>query len=391
MSTNHTSWRPAAAAVFASAWGGNHFTPLLLLYRQHGMSPVQVDSLLGAYVLGLVPALLLVGPVTERHGRRPVMIAGVVLSLLASGLIAVGSTGWIAAGRMVAGVAVAIAMSVGTTWVSELSERGGESLASGARRAALWLTLGFGIGAGVSGVLAQWGPAPTVLPYAVHAVVAIACLVPLFRVAETREPAPATPGSSRFVRARHPRFLRVVLPMAPWIFGSAGIAYAVMPQLVAEQVGGNAIAYATLLTVLTLGAGALVQPVARRLDRTTSARAVAVSMAAMSAGLVLAGVVAAVRSPWLALVAAVVLGSAYGIAVVSGLLEIQRLARPGEMASLTGVYYALAYSGFLLPALLAVSSAVLGYPALLAILVLVALSGTALIVANTRRFLPAEL
>ena len=50
-------WPAVALAVFATAWGGNEFTPLLVMYRQiTDMSPVVVDALLFAYVLGIVPA-----------------------------------------------------------------------------------------------------------------------------------------------------------------------------------------------------------------------------------------------------------------------------------------------------------------------------------------------
>jgi MFS family permease len=176
--------------------------------------------------------------------------------------------------------------------------------------------------------------------------------------------------------------------MAPWIFGSAGVAYAIMPQLVGDQLGDWGLAYSTLLTVCTLGAGALVQPFVKRFDRTTSARGVVIGMAVMSAGLVVSAVAAVVRSPIVALVAAIVLGLAYGIAVVSGLLEVQRLARPHELAAMTGVYYALAYVGFLLPAVLAVLSGVASYSILLGCLALVALAGTAVIIRHSRRDLP---
>jgi hypothetical protein len=115
---------------------------------------------------------------------------------------------------------------------------------------------------------------------------------------------------------------------------------------------------------------------------------VAVSMVLMSAGLAVSTVAAVVRSPVVALVAAVALGAAYGIAVVSGLLELQRLAGPGELAALTGVYYVLAYVGFLLPTLLALLSGVVSYPVLLAGLALAALAGTAVIVRHSSSDLP---
>jgi MFS family permease len=380
------SWRPAAAAMFVCGWGGNQFTPLLVMYRQAGYPALTVNVLLGAYVVGLVPGLLLAGGLSDRFGRRPVTITGVGASLVASLLLAAGVEGiaWLALGRLVTGFGVAVAMAVGTTWVTELSARGGGAAGTGARRAALWLTAGFGLGAGAAGVLAQWGPAPMVLPYLVHAVLAAAVLPFLPRLPETGGGG-VRPG---FSGVRHPRFRRVILPMAPWIFGSAGVAYAIMPQLVGDRLGSWGLVYSTTLTVATLGAGVVVQPLAKRLDRPSSARAVAASMVVMSGGLAISTAAAIVRSPVLALLAAIALGGAYGIAVVSGLLELQRLSRPAELAALTGVYYALAYVGFLLPSVLTLLSGVAGYPVLLGCLVLVALAGTGVVVRHSRTHLP---
>ncbi len=382
-------WKAAAAAMFVCGWGGNQFTPLLVMYREAGYSVLTVNTLLGAYVVGLFPGLLLAGGLSQRFGRRSVTLAGVVASMAASVSLAVGvyGVGWLAVGRFVTGFGVAAAMAVGTTWVTELSARAGDGSRAGAGRAALWLTMGFGTGAGVAGVLAQWGPAPMVLPYAVHVTLALAVLPLLYRLPETGR----TGGSPwpRFSGVRHPRFRKVILPMAPWIFGSAGVAYAIMPQLVGDRLGSWGLAYSTLLTVGTLGAGVLVQPVARRLDRPTSARAVAVSMVVMSAGLTLSVVAAVVGSPVLALVAALGLGCAYGLAVVSGLLELQRLSGQEELADSTGVYYAFAYVGFLLPAFLALLSAVATYPVLLGGLVVLALAATGVILRHSTADLPA--
>ncbi|MEI5527352.1 MFS transporter [Streptomyces brasiliscabiei] len=382
------SWRPVAAAMFACGWGGNQFTPLLLMYRRlGGYSALSVDAFLGAYVVGLVPALLLAGPVSDRRGRRPVLVFGTVASVLASLVLSFGADGaWaIYAGRLITGVAVGIAMSVGTSWVKELSTGADGGLA--ARRAALCQTAGFALGAGVAGALAQWGPRPMVTPYVVHILLTAAVPALLSRVPETRPPnLRATTGSDRGLlrnlvddlRVPAParrRFRLVVLPMAPWIFGSAGLAYAVMPQLVESRVGNWALVYATALTVLTLGTGAAVQPIAKRLQRAAGpdGRACVVAMSVMLLGTVLCAANAVVRSPWLAVAAAITLGAAYGIAVISGLLEIQRMAGQENLAGLTGIYYTLAYSGFLLPAVLATLSHWLSYSAMLSGVALIAL------------------
>ncbi|MEV7802739.1 MFS transporter [Microbispora sp. NPDC088329] len=402
----HTSdsWLAVAVAMFACGWGGNQFTPLLLMYRRlGGYSTLSVDAFLGAYVVGLVPGLLLAGPVSDRRGRRPVLVAGAVASAVASLVLCFGGqSAWpIYAGRLITGLAVGIAMSVGSSWVKELSAGADGGLA--ARRAALCQTAGFGLGAGVAGVLAQWGPWPMVSPYAVHLLLTVAIPVLLLRVPETRPPLSHGTGSVRRLLAtlvndlRVPaparkRFRLVVLPMAPWVFGAAGLAYAVMPQLVGFRVGDWGLAYATGLTVLTLGTGAAVQPVARRLQGeagSRAGRAPVAAMAVMLLGAALCAANAVLLSPWLAAVAASALGAGYGIAVVSGLLEIQRMAGPDDLAGLTGVYYTLAYAGFLLPTVLATLSAWLSYPVMLTAVAAVALVCLGLVMTGARVTKPA--
>jgi hypothetical protein len=145
----------------------------------------------------------------------------------------------------------------------------------------------------------------------------------------------------------------VVLPAAPWIFATSGIGYAVIPLLEAPVVGQWALAYATGLTVLTLGIGALVQPFVPRLDALTRGRAGLAGLAAIFLGLLAAAANAVVLSPWLGAIAAALLGAAYGTCLVSGLGEVQSIASPEDLAGLTGVYYSISYLGFLLPIVLA--------------------------------------
>ena len=83
------------------------------------------------------------------------------------------------------------------------------------------------------------------------------------------------------------------------------------------------------------------------------------------------------------------LGSAYGIAIVSGLLEIQRIAEPDELAAISGIYYALAYVGFLLPAVLAGLARYVSYPAMLTAVGVLAAGSTAICAASWSKHLPA--
>lgn len=379
-------WLAVAIAVFCIGWGGNQFTPLLIAYAQHsGYTRVDVDILLGAYVLGLIPGLLIASTLSDRHGRRNVMAAGIVSAALGSLVLAIGDYWGFPAlfvGRLFSGAAVGIAMAVGSAWIAELSRPPYDDAAAGAgaRRASICLSLGFGVGPLCAGLLTVYAPLPLVLTYLVHAALCVPVLWAVWnRAVETRSALSDRPflEGLKVPAAGHRRFLHVVVPMAPWIFGSAAIAYAVVPALVADQLGSWALLYTVGLTVLTLGCGVAIQPVARRLDDVSSSRAVVVSMALMAMGIFAAVATAVTRSALVAPLVAMLLGSAYGIAIVSGLLEIQRIAPPDELAGISGVYYSLAYLGFLLPAVLAALAHWFSYPVMLTAVGLLAIVCTA--------------
>src|SRR5699024_12188627 len=115
---------------------------------------------------------LLAAALSDVYGRKPVTVAGLISSALGNLIILLGpaSIAMLYTGRFFAGLAVGIGMSVGTSWIKELSSRDWDpkaTIGAGARRPAVTIPLGFGVGAAVSGVLAQWVPAPTVMPFIV--------------------------------------------------------------------------------------------------------------------------------------------------------------------------------------------------------------------------------
>lgn len=392
------AWWPVGFAMLVIAWGGNEFTPLLSVYRSRsGFSQVDVDVFLGAYVVGLVPGLLISSAASDRFGRRPALLGGLACAMIGSTLLALGDPlGYEAvfAGRALSGLAVGVAMSVGTAWVTELSSAPLDPdphAGAGARRSSVLLTLGFAAGPASAGLLAQWASQPLMWPYLVHLTLCVPAGAALALCAlETRGRHIATtrPVRVRLPAASRRRFLHVVCPMAPWIFGSAGIAYAIVPQVVSGALGSWLLLFTAGSTVVTLVSGVAVQPLARRLDDHSTARAVVTSMMLMTIGVALAALTAATGNPWLAAPVTVVLGAAYGVAVVSGLLEVQRMATPNDLGGLTGVYYSLAYVGFTLPALLAYLSRWFDYAAMLIGLAGLAVCSTLVCLSGWSRHLP---
>ncbi|HSU37739.1 MAG TPA: MFS transporter [Propionibacteriaceae bacterium] len=373
-----------------AAWGGNHYSPLLLMYRQiDGYSAVQVNLFFAFYILGLIPGFLVAGPFSDEHGRKKLVTVALVLGIVGSIILGIGGSSPVAMclGRLVSGVSVAVAMVVGTSWIKELSQHDADP-PTRARRASLTLTAGFGLGAGVSGALAQWGPAPTLVPYAVHIALSLAAAVPLVRALETRT---ADPRQARSLTAdlRIPshsrrRFLGVVLPMAPWVFSAPALAFVVGPSLVAQAVEPYVVGFATLAAVVTLTFGAAVQPLVPQIARYSGDRQAVVGLGLAAVGIAILAVDARLHSSALAVCAAALLGLGYGICIVAGLVEVQAMADPHSLAGLTGIYYSLTYLGFALPVILAELAHLAPEEYLLAALTAICLGCAALVARNLR-------
>src|SRR6478609_8641777 len=85
------AWLPVAAVLLGTGWGANQFTPLLLVYRRTlDLSTGTLEALFGVYALGLIPGLLLAGPLSDARGRRAVVAFGAGLSLTASLVLMLG-------------------------------------------------------------------------------------------------------------------------------------------------------------------------------------------------------------------------------------------------------------------------------------------------------------
>jgi MFS family permease len=214
-----------------------------------------------------------------------------------------------------------------------------------------------------------------VLPYLPHLLLAGVAVPLAVRTPETVEPRSAVrllpgrgasgrtdaghgAGEQRVDRLVPRRFHAVVVPLAPWVFGSASIALAYLPGLVATQLAGRVLIFSALVTALTAGAGIAAQPLARRLDRPGSSRLIGVALAIVVVGLLIGAGAAVWLNPALVVLAALVLGAGYGCCQVCGLLEVQRLAPPHRLAALTALYQAVSYVGFVAPFPLAASSQV---------------------------------
>src|SRR5215471_16011093 len=181
-----TSFALVVTAQILLFAGSNLPTPLFPIYEQlYGFGSATVTLLFGSYVAVLIPALLFVGTLSDRVGRRPLLVSGIAITVASSiAFAAARSVGWLFAGEIIYGIGAALVMSCVSVAIRELHPR--ENVASAALAASVAMAVGLTVGPLVSGLLASATPWPTTAPYVLDAVLASILAVALVGIPETR-------------------------------------------------------------------------------------------------------------------------------------------------------------------------------------------------------------
>ncbi|GLY87070.1 MFS transporter [Actinoallomurus iriomotensis] len=340
-------WRfwAVAYALLILLTGTNLPTPLYRGYAvEFGFSSLVVTLIFAAYAAVLIPSLLVAGPLSDAVGRRAVLVPAVALAALGSLVFALAEgTAWLFAARILQGAALGAASGPLTATLTEL-EPGGDR-----RRAALVATVasagGLGLGPVLAGLLAQYAPAPHVLPFAVELVL----LVPAWAAIATL---PARRTRARWVprRPQIPASMRTVFATSGTAsflaFAVIGLFLTLVPPYVAALSGSGNLLLGGAAVALMLACSALAQltgygRAARRLE--------SAGLPLLAAGLVLLAVAGTVSSLALLLVATVIAGLGQGLVFLGGLTAVNQAAPPGRHADVLSSFYVVLYLGVGVP------------------------------------------
>ncbi|WP_259299816.1 MFS transporter, partial [Streptomyces aurantiacus] len=183
----------AAWMMLASGWSANQFSALLGAYRSElGLTDSAVTGLFAVYVVGLIPGLLVAGPLADRRGRRRIALAALGVNLLSTVLLTLGTTatGWLLPGRFLTGVSAGVLLAAGSAWIKELSSppyvAPGAPASTASRRAGLFVSAGFASGGLAAALIARWAPHPMVTAYIPHVLLAAGALLAARSAPETR-------------------------------------------------------------------------------------------------------------------------------------------------------------------------------------------------------------
>jgi MFS family permease len=354
-------------------------SPLYGVYRaQWGFSAVTLTAVFAVYALLLLVTLLIFGSASDYLGRRPLILAGLVMTAGACGLfLAAHGVGLLFAGRALHGAAVGTASGALGAALIDLQPEGSGIAPVVTTGASL---LGLGAGALGTSALVRYGPAPTRLVWWLLLGASVAAAAGVLAMPET---APARPGVLASLRPRVavPRrawgTFAMALPCLIAVWMLSGFYLSLGPSLAAQVLRSPDPLWGGLVIFLVAGIGAAGPVVFRGVS---GPAAMLSGCLGLLAGAAVTLVAIETTSAAAFLTGSAVAGAGFGTAMLGALRTISARAAPGQRAGLVAAYFIASYLAFSIPVVIAGVAAThvglhrtaLAYCTVIAILVAVA-------------------
>ncbi|WP_336057647.1 MFS transporter [Nitratireductor sp. CH_MIT9313-5] len=323
--------------------------PLYPLYQaQWGFSAFTITLVFAVYALALLVGLLFFGTMSNRFGRRFVILLalGIQLGAMALFLSARDST-WLIVARIVQGFATGLATTALAAALLDVDQKTGATINS------ISPMIGMAVGALGSGLLAQLAPAPLHL---VFVVLVVLFAVQALRTAGSPETSssltdePWRPSLRMDIPANARRTFLLVSPINIAVWALGGFFLSLMPSIITEiateqvqMLGGGAVAGLTL-------AGAVAVMTLRGSTPRTALLAGSVAMI-LGPAIILAGM--HLTSTMILMAGAVVSGLGFGAGFLGAMRSLAALAMPEKRAGLLAAFYTESYVANAVPALIA--------------------------------------
>jgi MFS family permease len=377
-----------AYAFLVTMIGTTMPTPLYPIYEQRfGFAALTVTIVYAVYGIGVLGTLLLVGPLSDRLGRRPLLLPGLgfaaassVVFILAHGLPA------LFIGRVLSGISAGLFTGTATAALLDLASD------SGKQRATLVATVvnmgGLGLGPLLAGILAELAPDPLRLPYAVHLALLVPAAAVIFLMPEPHpaEPLPharRAPAINLHIPAEvRSTFIRAATA-AFAAFATLGLFSAIAPVFLGKLLGlpNHALSGAVVFTLFAASLGGQLS-----LSRFSAQGALQAGCGFMIAGLAAIAAGLAANSLLLLLLGAAVAGFGTGPSFRAGLSALNAQTPPAKRGEVNSAFFLVAYVALSVPiigvgvannafGLRAAGLVFIGCVALLALLVLLSLRG----------------
>ncbi|ARV62475.1 MFS transporter [Nostocales cyanobacterium HT-58-2] len=326
-----------AAAIFLVTHATNLQVPLYSTYAEiagfgSGISAIAFS----AYVAGLLPTLTLLGGISDRAGRKKVILASLLCLAFATGLMVVHPTiHTLFATRILQGIGVGLITGTGAAYLSSLMPKNAAQVAG---YISLTTALGFSSGALFTNISLWFNRSLVPFSYPTVLILLIACTVFVIRLPEQ----PVSLEKLIRLPAFPPGTISAGLAIA-LAWSLAGIVSVILPTQLMQYGLPN---WSGPMLFIFVMSGVLLQPLARRLNSQRSLQ--------LGCMLLILGYIIFTFGAWLGVVSLVLLGVAvagtacYGFIYLGGMAEVVRLSGSHSARAVSG-YFVCAYLGFGLP------------------------------------------
>ena len=334
--------------IFVLFLGTTIPTPLYRLYQERlGFTSGTLTLIFAAYIAALIPSLLLFGQLSDRIGRRPVILFGLLVAALAAAIFATtDGLSWLFLARCLQGVATGMTASAATAALSELEPNGNT------RRAAFATSAGNAAGGAVgpllAGILAEFGPWPTVSPYLVY----LALLIPAIAVAKMPETVAETSTFALTPRIPEvPGRIRKDFAVASGasfaVWAAAALYLTLAPSYVASLLHVQSLSVSGGIVFLMIGTSAVAQTLGQGLDLR---RAMTFGLMLLPIGLAGALLATPLRSVAMLVAGTFVIGAGHGLGFMGSLALLNKIAPADRRAEVASSFYVISYLGIALAA-----------------------------------------
>jgi MFS family permease len=374
----------ATVALLIFTMGTSIVTPLLPLYQSRfHLTDGQITLLFATYTLTVVPTMLVMGGVSDRVGRKKVMGPAMVSVTLASLVLAFATNvPMLFAGRVLQGLAIGSFLGVGTAFIVDHARP--DEKAWSAVVAGLAFRLGFGLGPGLAGVIAQHSSDPIRTPFEGHALLMLIAFAAFFVTPETipRKPRDPSSGGRWKIQVGVPAgqmagFATFLAPGAFVLGFLDATLLSVVPLYMVAVLGVHNLALIGLVGFLELGLGGVTPLLARQVPPRVAVMW-GVGGGALASLLVVSA--AQLHSVALVIIAAAVIGLLNGL-TLQGATAICGVSVPiAERGKLLSALYMCAYAGTIPTIALGYLAEAIGITTALAIFSAVAIALAAVVI-----------
>ncbi len=338
-----------AYSLFITLLGTNIPAPLLALYRtQWNLSTGMVTLLFAIYAIVVIPTIIISGQLSDRLGRRKLLIPGVLFSIIGSVFFTLSTNiEMLLLSRIFQGLSVGMLNGVAVAALTELDKK--QNRIKAAFIGAMAVTVGNALGPVISGFLGEYAPFPTKLAYLIHMFLAIPGFIGLLYMSENVHPSRKNiqlhrPSVPKDIRKRF--YMSGMTSFIAWSIMS--LMLSIIPTYINEIVGSSNLSVAGAIVALVLGLSTVSQLIFKRL---TIQKLVLSGYILSIFGLMALVITLSTKSLFFLFLTTVLIGFGHGPTFAGSLALTNEISPNRSRGDIIASFYVLTYLGVSIPVL----------------------------------------